>query len=211
VHKLVHAIAQQKITTDDTAAQGMWVRHRHLLYLQPTTLLGSADDIYNPFPQFHFTGTLRPVYPLSPKRLVPEHIHLPDYAETGACFCCVIGLHSIFTIECRRTCLRNQTVRFTRPHPQCRRTGKNARRLPGTYQREPTLRITVHFYFVLFQLAREVLDIAAAHVRPGITTDEIDEIVHKATIERNAYPSTLNYRKFPKSVCTCVGESANLE
>ena len=55
-----------------------------------------------------------------------------------------------------------------------------------------------------YQLAREVLDIAAAAVRPGITTDEIDEIVHTATIERNAYPSPLNYRGFPKSVCTFV-------
>jgi len=54
------------------------------------------------------------------------------------------------------------------------------------------------------QLAREVLDIAASAIRPGITTDEIDEIVHKATIERNAYPSPLNYRDFPKSVCTYV-------
>jgi methionyl aminopeptidase len=54
------------------------------------------------------------------------------------------------------------------------------------------------------QLAREVLDIAAAAVRPGITTDEIDEIVHQATVERNAYPSPLNYRNFPKSVCTYV-------
>lgn len=54
------------------------------------------------------------------------------------------------------------------------------------------------------QLAREVLDIAALAIRPGITTDEIDEIVHKATIERNAYPSPLNYRDFPKSVCTYV-------
>ncbi len=35
------------------------------------------------------------------------------------------------------------------------------------------------------RLAREVLDIAAAALRPGITTDEIDEIVHKACLERN--------------------------
>ena len=35
------------------------------------------------------------------------------------------------------------------------------------------------------RLAREVLDIAAAALRPGITTDEIDEIVHKACVERN--------------------------
>lgn len=54
------------------------------------------------------------------------------------------------------------------------------------------------------QLTREVLDIAAAHIKPGVTTDFIDEIVHNATIERNAYPSPLNYRNFPKSVCTYV-------
>lgn len=54
------------------------------------------------------------------------------------------------------------------------------------------------------QLAREVLDIAAAAIRPGVTTDAIDAIVHEAIIERNAYPSPLNYRNFPKSVCTCV-------
>jgi len=50
------------------------------------------------------------------------------------------------------------------------------------------------------------LDTAASHIRPGITTDELDEIVHNATIERNAYPSPLNYRGFPKSVCTSVNE-----
>lgn len=54
------------------------------------------------------------------------------------------------------------------------------------------------------QLSREVLDIAAAAIRPGITTDQIDAIVHEETIKRNAYPSTMNYREFPKSVCTYV-------
>jgi len=38
---------------------------------------------YNPFPNYNFTGTLRPVYPLSPKREVPAHIEVPDYAESG--------------------------------------------------------------------------------------------------------------------------------
>lgn len=56
------------------------------------------------------------------------------------------------------------------------------------------------------RLGREVLDLAASHIRPGITTDELDSIVHQATIDRNAYPSPLNYRKFPKSVCTSVNE-----
>ncbi|KAI0341696.1 methionine aminopeptidase [Trametopsis cervina] len=57
------------------------------------------------------------------------------------------------------------------------------------------------------RLAREVLDIAASHVKPGVTTDFIDEVVHNATIERNAYPSPLNYRGYPKSVCTSVNEA----
>ena len=35
------------------------------------------------------------------------------------------------------------------------------------------------------RLAREVLDIAAAELKPGVTTDHIDEVVHKACIERN--------------------------
>jgi hypothetical protein len=34
-------------------------------------------------------------------------------------------------------------------------------------------------------MGREILDIAAREVRPGVTTDYIDEVVHKATIERN--------------------------
>ncbi|PRP82161.1 hypothetical protein PROFUN_10432 [Planoprotostelium fungivorum] len=56
------------------------------------------------------------------------------------------------------------------------------------------------------KLAREVLDIAGKSVRVGITTDEIDKIVFNACIERNSYPSPLNYRNFPKSCCTSVNE-----
>ncbi|KAK9784874.1 hypothetical protein WJX73_001071 [Symbiochloris irregularis] len=56
------------------------------------------------------------------------------------------------------------------------------------------------------RLAREVLDKAHAAVAPGVTTDEIDAVVHKATIDAGAYPSPLNYYNFPKSVCTSVNE-----
>lgn len=38
---------------------------------------------YDPFSTFEYTGPLRPVYPLSPRRPVPDHIQRPDYAETG--------------------------------------------------------------------------------------------------------------------------------
>jgi methionyl aminopeptidase len=55
-------------------------------------------------------------------------------------------------------------------------------------------------------MGREVLDIAGKALRPGVTTDEIDRIVHEATIERDCYPSPLNYYNFPKSVCTSVNE-----
>eukprot|EP00743_Colponemidia_sp_Colp-15_P001878 GILK01002047.1.p1 GENE.GILK01002047.1~~GILK01002047.1.p1 ORF type:complete len:376 (-),score=51.72 GILK01002047.1:173-1300(-) len=56
------------------------------------------------------------------------------------------------------------------------------------------------------RLGREVLDAAARAVRPGVTTDEIDRVVHDYCIEHGAYPSPLNYRNFPKSVCTSVNE-----
>lgn len=59
---------------------------------------------------------------------------------------------------------------------------------------------------VVCRLGREILDIAGNAVRAGVTCDEIDRIVHEATIEREAYPSPLNYHNFPKSVCTSVNE-----
>ena len=42
-----------------------------------------ADGHFNPFPAYPFTGKLRPVYPLSPRRTVPEKIGRPDYAGSG--------------------------------------------------------------------------------------------------------------------------------
>ncbi|OJJ57342.1 hypothetical protein ASPSYDRAFT_58904 [Aspergillus sydowii CBS 593.65] len=56
------------------------------------------------------------------------------------------------------------------------------------------------------RFAREVLDITAAELRPGITTDYLDEVCHKACVERDSYPSPLNYNHFPKSLCTSPNE-----
>ena len=42
-----------------------------------------TDGEYNPFSQYDFSGPLRPVYPLSPKREVPAHIPRPEYADDG--------------------------------------------------------------------------------------------------------------------------------
>ena len=56
------------------------------------------------------------------------------------------------------------------------------------------------------RIAREVLDEAVKIVKPGITTLSIDEVVHKATVDRNSYPSPLNYHGFPRSCCTSINE-----
>ena len=55
-------------------------------------------------------------------------------------------------------------------------------------------------------MGREVLEEGKKGVGIGVTTDEIDRIVHDACIERNCYPSPLNYQGFPKSCCTSVNE-----
>jgi len=56
------------------------------------------------------------------------------------------------------------------------------------------------------RISREVLDVAGRAVAVGVSTDAIDAIVHEETIKRGAYPSPLNYRNFPRSVCTSVNE-----
>ena len=55
-------------------------------------------------------------------------------------------------------------------------------------------------------MAADILRLAGEAVRPGMTTDEIDIYVHDLTVERDAYPSPLNYNGYPKSVCTSVNE-----
>ncbi len=56
------------------------------------------------------------------------------------------------------------------------------------------------------QLAAETLVMVGPHIKPGITTDDINTLVHNFTLERGAWPSPLNYKGFPKSVCTSVNE-----
>ncbi|MEO1062860.1 MAG: type I methionyl aminopeptidase [Actinomycetota bacterium] len=53
-------------------------------------------------------------------------------------------------------------------------------------------------------VAAEVLLRAGAHVAEGVTTDELDAVAHEAYVELGAYPSTLGYRGFTKSICTSV-------
>ncbi len=54
--------------------------------------------------------------------------------------------------------------------------------------------------------AARVLRVTGEAVRAGITTDALDELAHEETIRLGGYPSPLNYRGFPKSLCTSVNE-----
>ena len=56
------------------------------------------------------------------------------------------------------------------------------------------------------RLAAEVLAETGRAVAPGVTTDELDQVAHQAYLDRGAYPSTLNYHGYPKSICTSVNE-----
>lgn len=50
------------------------------------------------------------------------------------------------------------------------------------------------------------LDLIGTVLKPGMTTDEIDRIGHEFVLDHGAYPSTLGYRGYPKSLCTSVNE-----
>jgi len=56
------------------------------------------------------------------------------------------------------------------------------------------------------RLAAQARELVGAAVRPGITTDELDRIGHEFLCDHDAYPSTLGYRGFPKSLCSSVNE-----
>lgn len=56
------------------------------------------------------------------------------------------------------------------------------------------------------KLAGQALEEVGRHVAPGVTTDELDRIGHEFLCDHGAYPSTLGYRGYPKSLCTSINE-----
>jgi methionyl aminopeptidase len=56
------------------------------------------------------------------------------------------------------------------------------------------------------RIAARAMEAAAAAIAPGVTTDELDRIGHEYMLDHGAYPSTLGYRRYPKSLCTSVNE-----
>jgi methionyl aminopeptidase len=56
------------------------------------------------------------------------------------------------------------------------------------------------------QMAAETLLLVGDHIRAGMTTEDINRLVHEDTIKRGGWPAPLNYHGFPKSVCTSINE-----
>ena len=56
------------------------------------------------------------------------------------------------------------------------------------------------------RVAAQAVQLAGEHCKPGVSTDEIDRVVHEFLVDQGAYPSTLGYRGFPKSCCTSLNE-----
>jgi len=56
------------------------------------------------------------------------------------------------------------------------------------------------------RIAAQAIEAVGAAIRPGVTTDDLDRIAHEFIVGHDAYPSTVGYRGYPKSVCTSINE-----
>ena len=65
---------------------------------------------------------------------------------------------------------------------------------------------TIEKMRVAGRIASQAMYEAASHIAPGVTTDELDRVAHEFMCDHGAYPSTLQYRGYPKSICTSVNE-----
>ena len=88
------------------------------------------------------------------------------------------------------------------PHPPYAETGEYDAWDEGRIKSPETIEAMRHSG----KVAAEVLRLAGEMVAPGVTTEEIDVMVHEAFIERGAYPSTINYHGYPKACCTSINE-----
>src|SRR5439155_7668785 len=65
---------------------------------------------------------------------------------------------------------------------------------------------TVEKMRIAGRIAARARDEVGRHVAPGVTTDELDRIGHEFLLDHGAYPSTLGYKGFTKSLCSSVNE-----
>ena len=65
---------------------------------------------------------------------------------------------------------------------------------------------TIEAMRIAGRIAADALVEVGRNVRPGVTTDDLDRVGHEFLCDNNAYPSTLGYRGFPKSLCSSLNE-----
>jgi len=65
---------------------------------------------------------------------------------------------------------------------------------------------TIEKIRVASRIAAQAIVEVGTRIEPGVTTDELDRVAHEFLLDHNAYPSTLGYRHFPKSICTSINE-----
>jgi methionyl aminopeptidase len=80
------------------------------------------------------------------------------------------------------------------------------RRYPRTGEPEVKDADTIARMRVASRIAAQALEEVGRHVAPGVTTDELDRVGHEFIVDHGAYPSTLGYRGYPKSLCTSLNE-----
>lgn len=56
------------------------------------------------------------------------------------------------------------------------------------------------------KIAAQAIELVGRNAKPGVTTDELDKIAHNFLLDNDAYPSTLGYRGYPKSICSSINE-----
>ena len=80
---------------------------------------------------------------------------------------------------------------------------KRPREWRGSHVQTPE---TIEKMRIAGRIAAQATQLAGEHCKPGVTTDEIDRVVHEFILDHGAYPSTLGYKGFPKSCCTSLNE-----
>lgn len=65
---------------------------------------------------------------------------------------------------------------------------------------------TIEKIRIASRIAAQAIVEVGNRIEPGVTTDELDRVAHEFLMDHKAYPSTLGYRHFPKSICTSINE-----
>lgn len=66
--------------------------------------------------------------------------------------------------------------------------------------------ITIDNIRIASKIAAQALEVVGRAIRPGVSTEELDRVGHEHLISKGAYPSTLGYRGYPKSLCSSLNE-----